>query len=62
MRHCKGSVLSSSSVDVSGESGLRRPARPLSFAYEDVIAHPNGSSTLTRNGYVNNGSCAENDG
>ncbi|CAG9538010.1 unnamed protein product [Cercopithifilaria johnstoni] len=60
--HHKGTLLSSLSADVSEESILRQPARPLSFAYEDVTAHPNGTSTLTRNGHVNNGSCTKSDG
>ncbi|VDO48283.1 unnamed protein product [Brugia timori] len=53
--HHKGTLLSSSSANVSDESVLRRPARPLSFAYEDITTHPNGTSLITRNGHVNNG-------
>uniref|UniRef100_A0A0R3RPW4 IMD domain-containing protein n=1 Tax=Elaeophora elaphi TaxID=1147741 RepID=A0A0R3RPW4_9BILA len=56
----KGTLLLSSSADVE-ESILRRPTRPLSFAYEDVAAHPNGTSTITGNGHMNNGSCTGND-
>ncbi|KAL3998492.1 hypothetical protein ACH3XW_15270 [Acanthocheilonema viteae] len=59
--HHKGTLLSSSSADVSEESVLKRPARPLSFAYEDV-GHPNETSTITRNGYMSNGSCTGDDG
>ncbi|VDO31655.1 unnamed protein product [Onchocerca flexuosa] len=59
--HHKGTLVSSSSADVSKESMLRRPVRPLSFACEDVTAHPNETPTLTRNGHVNNDSCSEND-
>ncbi|KAM3720388.1 Protein MTSS [Dirofilaria immitis] len=58
--HHKGAPLSSSSADVSKESILRRSVRPLSFACEDVPAHPNEISVITRNGHVNNGSGAEN--
>ncbi|EFO24630.1 hypothetical protein LOAG_03858 [Loa loa] len=60
--HHKGILLSSSSADVSEESRLRRPARPLSFAYEDITAHPNGAPTVARNGHMSNGSCTGNDG
>lgn len=43
--HHNGSQLSSSSTDLSGESTVRRSARPISFACEDVItARPAGSS------------------
>lgn len=59
--HNNGTLLSSSSADISEESVLRRPARPLSFAYEDVTALPNGTSII-RNGHINNGSCTENNG
>ncbi|VDK72274.1 unnamed protein product [Onchocerca ochengi] len=59
--HHKGTLMSSSSADVSKESMLRRPGRPLSFACEDVTTHPNGTSTLTHNGHVNNDCCSEND-
>ncbi|VDN90480.1 unnamed protein product [Brugia pahangi] len=50
--HHKGTLLSSSSANVSEESVLRRPARPLSFAYEDITTHPNGTSLITRNGHT----------
>ncbi|VDK68156.1 unnamed protein product [Litomosoides sigmodontis] len=59
--HHKGILLSSSSADVSEESLLSGPSGPPSSAYEDVAAHPNGTSTLTRNGHVNNASCTAND-
>uniref|UniRef100_A0A183EE14 IMD domain-containing protein n=1 Tax=Gongylonema pulchrum TaxID=637853 RepID=A0A183EE14_9BILA len=58
-----GSLLSCSSTDISSETTVRRPSRPLSFACEDVVtARPNGTPPTVRNGPVNNGTCTANDG